>query len=243
MSEAADIVNLGLKDYRQTYEIQKEFVARRLKGQIPDTLILVEHTPVFTIGKSGSKKNILVSLEKINEKGIEIIEVNRGGDITYHGPGQIVGYPIIDLRNYGKDIHLYLRRIEGILIKLLEKFGIKADRIEGMTGVWVYPVRNPATNAMEDIPAVFLRKQNAGITSEEVKKIASIGIALNKWVTYHGFALNVEPNMEHFRMINPCGLGREITSMKEQLKELCPPQKRIEKKLSEIFIEFFKKGE
>lgn len=214
MVEAVDIINLGLEDYRQTYKIQKELVDKRLQGQISDTLILVEHIPVFTIGKSGNKKNILAPLGKIKEEGIEIIEVNRGGDITYHGPGQIVGYPIIDLRNYGKDIHLYLRMIEGVLIKLLTEFGIKAKRISGMTGVWV-----------------------------NNKKIASIGIALSKWVAYHGFALNVEPNMEHFKMINSCGLGREITSMKEQLKELCPPKKRIEEKLSEIFIEFFKKKE
>ncbi len=208
---AIDIINLGLKDYRQAYKIQKELVGKRSKGKITDTLLLVEHPPVFTIGRSGSKKNILAPLEKIKQEDIEIIETDRGGDITYHGPGQIVGYPIIDLKNYGKDIHLYLRTLEAVLIKLLKTFGIKAKRIRGMTGVWA-----------------------------DNKKIASIGIAVSKWVTYHGFALNTEPNMEHFKMINSCGLGKSITSMKEQLKERCPPKKQIEEKLAEIFIEFFK---
>ncbi|MDD5454348.1 MAG: lipoyl(octanoyl) transferase LipB [Candidatus Ratteibacteria bacterium] len=240
MAEAIDIINLGLKDYRRTYKIQKELVAKRLKGQIPDTLLVVEHPPVFTIGRSGSKEHILAPLKKIQQEGIEIIEVDRGGNITYHGPGQIVGYPIIDLKNYGKDIHIYLRMLEKVLIKLLKELGIKAKRIKGMTGVWVHPVRNSPVNNATNIPAVFLRKQNAGIASNEAKKIASIGIAVSKWIAYHGFALNVEPNMEHFKMINSCGLGKEVTSMKEQLGNRCPSKKQIEEKLTEIFIEFLK---
>ncbi len=235
MSKMINILKLGLEDYRRTCEIQKELVRKKQQEKIPDTLMLVEHPPVFTIGKSGKGNNILVSLERIKEEGIEIIEVDRGGDITYHGPGQIVGYPIIDLKNYGKDIHLYLRMLEEVIIRLLEKFNIQAKRIKGMTGVWVYPVRNKAPKATASDE---YRKISNGVGNE---KIASIGIAVSRWVTYHGFALNVSPNMQYFTMINPCGLGRGVTSMKEQLKERCPPKKQIEEKLAEIFIEFFKK--
>ena len=160
MNNTINIVNIGLKDYQETYKIQKELVKKRHEGKIPDTLILVEHPPVFTIGRSGSRKNIHVSLGKLKEEGIKIYEIDRGGDITYHGPGQIVGYPIIDLRKYGRDIHLYLRTLEKVLIKLLQDFSIEAGRIKGMTGVWVND-----------------------------KKIASIGIGVSKWVTYHGFCL------------------------------------------------------
>jgi lipoate-protein ligase B len=234
MSQSISILNLGLKDYRQTYEIQKELLKKRIKKEIPDTLVLVEHHPVFTIGRSGNKKNIRAPLEKIKREGIEIIASDRGGDITYHGPGQIVGYPIVDLKNYGKDIHRYLRMLEEVIIKLLDDFDIKADRISGMTGVWVHPVRNPPIF----IGGSRLRRL---ISNGASKKIASIGIAVSKWVTYHGFALNVEPNMEHFKMINSCGLGKDVTSVKEQLKTLCPSKEKIQKKLIETFEALFKK--
>lgn len=232
MNKTIDILNLGFKNYQQTYKIQKELVKKRHEGKISDTLILVEHPPVFTIGKSGSKKNILAPFKKIKQEGIEIIEVDRGGDITYHGPGQIVGYPIIDLKNYGKDIHLYLRMLEEVLIKLLDDFDIKAERIKGMTGVWVYPVRNKAPKATASDE--YRRISNG-------KKIASIGIGVSKWITYHGFALNIAPDMGHFAMINPCGLGKGVTSMKEQLDSKCPPQNKIEEKLVESFTEVFSK--
>jgi lipoate-protein ligase B len=212
MKKNINVVNLGLKDYEETYKIQKGFVKKRYEGEIPDTLILVEHHPVFTIGKSGSRKNIHVSLEKLKKEGIKVHEIDRGGDITYHGPGQIVGYPIIDLRRYGKDIHLYLRKLEEVIIKLLRDFSIKAQRIKGMTGVWV-----------------------------DDKKIASIGIGVSKWITYHGFALNMDPNMNHFAMINPCGLNKPITSMKEQSNGRFPKKTKIEEKLLETFSRIFSK--
>lgn len=212
MNNAITISNLGLKDYQQTYKIQKELVKQRTAGKIPDTLILVEHPPVFTIGRSGSRKNILIPLVKLKEEGIKVYEIDRGGDITYHGPGQIVGYPIIDLKKYGKDIHLYLRTLEDVLIRLLKDFNISSKRIQGMTGVWI-----------------------------KDKKIASIGIGVSKWITYHGFCLNIDPNMKHFAMINPCGLNKPVTSMKEQLNSGCPERNKIEEKLIETFVEFFKK--
>ena len=210
--EILNLLNLGLKDYQETYKIQKELVNKRCEGRIPDTLILVEHPSVFTIGKSGSRENILASLSELKKEGIKVHEIDRGGDITYHGPGQIVGYPIIDLKEQGKDIHLYLRTLEEVLIKSLQDFSIEAGRIKGMTGVWV-----------------------------DDKKIASIGIGVSKWVTYHGFSLNVDSNMKHFAMINPCGLNRPITSMKEILNGKLPPREEIENKLAGIFEEVFSK--
>jgi len=198
-------------------------------------LLLVEHPPVFTIGRNGSRKNILASLSQLKKEGIKVYEIDRGGDITYHGPGQIVGYPIIDLKNYGKDIHVYLRTLEEVLIKLLKDFDIEAKRIKGMTGVWVHPVRSPSDKMSEGSPNI-----KSGLTSNGAsKKIAFIEIRVSKWIAYHGFALNVEPNMEHFSFINPCGLGKSVTSMKEQLGERCPGRKKIEERLVRKFMEIF----
>ncbi|MCK4905547.1 lipoyl(octanoyl) transferase LipB [bacterium] len=235
MLEHLNILSLGLKDYQETYKIQKELVKQRAAGQIPDTLLLVEHPPVFTIGRNGGRENILVSSIKLEKEGIKVHEIDRGGDITYHGPGQIVGYPIIDLKNYGKDIHLYLRMLEEVIIKLLEKFNIKAKRIKGMTGVWVRPVRDRSPFGDRT------SRSNIGVSSNGVddKKIASIGIRVSKWVTCHGFALNVDPNIKHFAMINPCGLGKSMTSMKEQLNGRCPEREKIEEILVECFRKIF----
>ncbi|HIE44458.1 MAG TPA: lipoyl(octanoyl) transferase LipB [Candidatus Omnitrophica bacterium] len=210
MEKILNVINLGLKDYQEVYNLQKEFVKKRYKGKIADTLILTEHSPVFTIGRTGSIKNILAPLEELRKEGIDIYEIDRGGDITYHGPGQIVGYPIIDLRGYQKDIHLYLRRLEEVLIQLLRNFGIEAIRIERMSGVWV-----------------------------KNKKIASIGVGVSKWITYHGFCLNLNPNMSHFAMINPCGLGKPLTSMEEQLNGELPQRREIEEKLVSYFKKVF----
>jgi len=210
MEKILNVINLGLKDYQEVYNLQREFVKKRYKGKIADTLILTEHSPVFTIGRTGSIKNILAPLEELRKEGIDIYEIDRGGDITYHGPGQIVGYPIIDLRGYQKDIHLYLRRLEEVLIQLLRNFGIEAIRIERMSGVWV-----------------------------KNKKIASIGVGVSKWITYHGFCLNLNPNMSHFAMINPCGLGKPLTSMEEQLNGELPQRREIEEKLVSYFKKVF----
>lgn len=182
------VLDLGKKDFKEVYKIQKELVGRRYREEIPDTLILTEHYPVFTIGRSGSRENILCSEEKLEEEGIQVYEIDRGGDITYHGPGQIVGYPVMDLRKQGRDVHLYLRKLEEVIIRFLATYSIQGERIEGMTGVWI---------------------QN--------KKIASIGIGISKWITYHGFCVNLYPNLKHFQMINPCGLGKPVTSLREIL--------------------------
>ena len=179
------VLNLGLRDYLEVYNLQKNLVNKRIKNKISDVLIINEHNPVFTIGRKGGKGNILVSKEELKKRGVKIYEIDRGGDIIYHGPGQLVGYPIIDLKSKGKDIHLYLRNLEEVIIRLLKDYGIHSTRIEGYTGVWV-----------------------------ENKKIAAIGIGVKHWVSFHGFCLNVNPNLSYFNMINPCGIkDKGITSM------------------------------
>ena len=152
-------------------------------------LLLVRHRPIFTLGRSASASNIRVSRERLAAEGIDLRDCSRGGDVTYHGPGQIVGYPLISLRHGRRDVHAYLRDLEQVLIDALGDFGVIAGRRRGFTGVWV---------------------------GEE--KIAAIGVAIRGWVTYHGFALNVDPNLAHFGLIHPCGIvGVAITSMEELL--------------------------
>jgi len=176
-------------DYKSAYKLQLELVKQRNENKIPDTLLLLEHPPVIVIGRSGKKENILVPHDFLRDKGIEIIESNRGGDVTFHSRGQLVGYPIIDLKENGKDIHKYLRKLEKVIICLLTDYGIEAQRINGYTGVWV---------------------------GEE--KIASIGIAAKNWVTFHGFALNVNNDLSGFSLINPCGIKElKVTSISRVL--------------------------
>ncbi len=179
------VVDLGFLDCRKTWALQKELVEKRFRQEIPDTLILAEHPPVFTIGRRGSKKNLHVSDEYLETLGITVIEVDRGGDITYHGPGQLIGYPILDLTGHGRDVHLLLRRLEEVLIRLLADCGVKAKRVAGYTGVWV-----------------------------EDEKIAAIGIGVRRWISFHGFCLNVNPDMKYFSMISPCGIrDKGVTSL------------------------------
>ncbi|NLN17152.1 MAG: lipoyl(octanoyl) transferase LipB [Firmicutes bacterium] len=178
------VLSLGQEDYLTVYRLQRALVEARREGLVPDVLILVEHPPVFTLGRAGGEKNILVGKEALVKEGIEVFPVERGGDVTYHGPGQLVGYPIMDLKEQGRDLHLLLRGYEEVFIRLLADYGIVGSRIKGLTGVWV---------------------------GEE--KILSIGIAVRRWVSYHGFAFNIDPNLDHFRLINPCGLDIGMTSL------------------------------
>lgn len=189
MSRDCSIFNLGMRDYQEVYELQKKLVLYRSKQEIPDTLLLLEHPPVFTVGRKGGWNNILCTGEKLAQEGIAVYEINRGGDITYHGPGQLVGYPILDLNRHGRDIHLYIRKLEQVIIDTIGEYGIVGRRVEGYTGVWVGR-----------------------------EKVAAIGIAVKRWVTMHGFALNVEPRLDHFSLINPCGItGRGVTSLSRLL--------------------------
>jgi len=181
------LADLKTHDYGETWELQRRLVELRARALVPDILLLVEHPHVITMGKSAKPENVLSKL-------FPIYEVERGGDVTYHGYGQLVGYPILDLCSRGKDIKTYLRSLERVLIETLARYGILAQRVEGRTGVWIGQ-----------------------------KKIASIGVAVRNWITFHGFALNVCTDLSCFDTINPCGYDSAImTSMKEQLKRDVP---------------------
>lgn len=185
---------LGLLNYTEAYELQKRLRSQRAGGKIPDTLLLLEHPPTFTIGKSGRLENILVPEETLAQEGISVFFIDRGGDVTYHGPGQLVGYPIVDLTERGKDLHRYVHDLEEVLIRTLKDFSIAGTRDETHAGVWV-----------------------------DNQEIGAIGLSIQRWVTMHGFALNVSTNLEHFSLINPCGLtGRGATSMARLLGEEVP---------------------
>lgn len=185
-----EIIKPGLVEYTAAYEMQKKVLEQIKAGtQSHDALMLLEHPAVFTIGSGGSRDNILVSDEILEREGIAVHKTNRGGDITYHGPGQIVGYPILDLRRHKKDIHWYIRHLEEVLIRVIAEYGIEAGRINEFTGVWVGN-----------------------------EKIAAIGIGVSHWITFHGFAFNINPKMEHFGYIIPCGIvGKGVTSLSRLL--------------------------
>lgn len=179
-----EVLNLGRMDWLQAYNLQQQYIQRRKDGAGQDTLLLVEHPHVVTMGRNGKEANLLAPPEILAKAGISYYETNRGGDVTYHGPGQIVGYPIFDLRGWKKDVVAYVRAIEETLIRVLALYDVSAVREPGMTGVWV----NGA-------------------------KVAAIGIHISRWVSSHGFALNHSPDLSYFRYIVPCGLSLPVTSM------------------------------
>lgn len=185
-----NILNLGLKPYDSALELQHRMVAARRQNKIDDTLILLEHPPVITLGRRGHEGNILVTSEWLAQHGIQVHRVERGGDVTYHGPGQLVGYPIMDLGQHRKDVGWYMHSLEEVLIRALADFGIDAVRLSDNIGVWL----------------------------DERTKIAALGARIENWITYHGFALNVAKDTAHFELIVPCGLSnKEVTSMEETL--------------------------
>ena len=178
----------GLVDYTAALAWQQTLVEQRIAAEIPDSLVLLEHPPVFTLGRGGDERYLL------NPGQVPVHRVGRGGEVTFHGPGQLVGYPILDLKQNGKDVHRYLRLLEDVVIATLAAWGIAATRRDGLTGVWV-----------------------------GTDKIASIGIGVRRWVTFHGFALNVNTELSYFSAIVPCGLpGVRMTSMQQLLKEELP---------------------
>lgn len=186
-----DVIDAGITEYRKAYDLQKELLQKRQCEIIGDTLLLVEHLPVFTVGRMGSKENLLVDENSLRKFGMELIAVDRGGDITFHGPGQLVLYPILDLRSLDRDIHLYMRRLEGVIIDFLAQYNVLGFRIPGATGVWV----------------------------EEETKIGSIGIGIKRWITYHGLSVNVNTPLYYFDLIAPCGLTScKIASLSSILK-------------------------
>lgn len=180
---------LGVVEYGAAYQLQKEIHRQRVEGEVGDTLLLLEHPPTITLGKAGKLENVLVPSETLEQMGISLYFVDRGGDVTYHGPGQLVGYPILDLSSRSADLKRYVRGLEEVLIRTLEDFSVKAVRDSQHVGVWIGQ-----------------------------KKIAAIGLRIHHWVTMHGFALNVNPCMEHFSLINGCGFkDRKAVSMREIL--------------------------
>jgi lipoyl(octanoyl) transferase len=184
----------GLTEYTEAWDLQRRLAADRADGTVPDdVLLLLEHPRVITLGRSSSDSNLLASPDLLRQRGVEVHEVERGGDVTYHGPGQLVGYPIIDLGRHKQDLHWYLRQLEEVLIRGLRDFGIVGRRIEGYTGVWV-----------------------------ENRKIASIGVHVTRWVTYHGFALNASTNLTDFELIVPCGIDAvQMTSIAKETGQPC----------------------
>lgn len=181
-----EVRHLGRVGYAEAFEMQRELAEQRKRGEICDQLLFVEHPHVITLGRNGHIENLLAGEEHLRKAGIEFHHTNRGGDITYHGPGQIVGYPIMDLREWKRDVLVYVRTLEQVIIETLREFGVSGERSEGNTGVWV-----------------------------DGKKIAAIGIHISRWVTSHGFALNVSTDLSYFQYIVPCGLTKPVTSLRE----------------------------
>ena len=212
-----NILKLGLSDYASTWDLQKRVFDLRLKNLIDDTLILCEHPHTYTVGKNGVdnvSKHLLMNKEELEKNNISVFEIDRGGDITYHGPGQIVGYPILNLNNHYRDMHRYLRDIEEAVIRSIGAFGITGKRVEAVTGVWVDTPRGS-------------------------EKICAIGVKVTRWITMHGFALNVNSNLDFFNNIIPCGItDKGVTSMQKiSGKEF--PLSDIEDRIITSFEEVF----
>jgi lipoate-protein ligase B len=183
------VVRLGRSEYRGCWELQRCLQERRAAGDISDVLLLTEHNPVITLGTTANANHLLASADLLSREGIDVVVLDRGGDVTFHGPGQLVAYPVFDLTQLRPDLHWYLRQLEGLVIGGLAAFGVRASRVEGYTGVWV---------------------------GEE--KICAIGINVRRWITMHGFALNVNTDLSFFRHIIPCGIAeRGVTSLAAQL--------------------------
>jgi lipoyl(octanoyl) transferase len=198
------VYDLGLRSYAEALSFQREVAAKRISKEIPqDVLLLVEHPPVITLGRSTKQENLLFTPELLTARGVELFEVERGGDVTFHGPGQLVGYPIVDLNEHKLDLHWYLRQVEEVLIRAVAQFGIVAERVEKKTGIW--------TRALADASGAEIRA---------ARKLASIGVHARQWVTWHGFALNVTTDLSYFDLMVPCGLpGVDMTSVERELLE------------------------
>ena len=227
MNKEVHLKDLGHKDYKETWDYQellfKEIIDLKIKNRregtelpTPNHFLFVEHPHVYTLGKSGDMANLLVDEKILEEKGAKFYKINRGGDITYHGPGQIVGYPILDLDNFFTDIHKYLRYLEEMVILTLADYGLKGERSEGETGVWL------------DVGTPFARK------------ICAMGVRASRWVTMHGFALNVNANLGYFDLMIPCGIkGKAVTSLNVELGKATVSMEAVKQKLQHHFQSLF----
>ena len=202
MEIAYNIIDLGISDFKDTWDLQKELQEKRILGEIEDQLILVEHPAVYTLGKNASKEHILKKKE-----GISIIQTDRGGNITFHGPGQLVGYPILDLNFYKRSITWYMRELEQLMIDVLKEYGIEGSTKKGLTGTWV-----------------------------KDHKIAALGVRISRWVTMHGFSLNINPDLDYYQDIIPCGIqGYGVTSMAMIMGEEVPSIDEVKIKMVDYF--------
>ena len=227
MNKSIHLQDLGSKEYKEIWEYQEELFQkildikiqnRREETQIetPNYFLLVQHPHVYTLGKSGDLSNLLLSEKQLQEKGVTFYKINRGGDITYHGPGQIVGYPILDLENFFTDIHKYLRFLEEVIILTLQEYNIIGVRSEGETGVWL------------DVGTPFARK------------ICAMGVRASRWVTMHGFAFNVNANLGYFDNIIPCGIkGKAVTSLHVELGVSFVDEQEVKDKILKHFANLF----
>jgi len=216
------VLHLGTIDYGTALELQRSLVELRKQDRISDVLLLLEHHPVITLGRNSSQKNLLASPELLRKKGIELFESNRGGDITFHGPGQLVGYPIFDLRGFSPRLGAveFVRRVEEALIRTCGDLGIPCRRICGLTGVWTEGLgpEHCAGNESLPEPAVPQAVKTIPEKGSEPKKIAAIGVHISRGVTSHGFALNIATDLDYFKLIVPCGISdRPVTSIAREL--------------------------
>ena len=206
MGLSHNILDLGLSDYNDTWKLQKKLQSKRILGEIEDHLLLVEHPPVFTLGKNASKQHIIN-----NSEDVSIIQTDRGGNITFHGPGQLVCYPILDLNHYKRSITWYMRELEQLIINVLGEYDIKASRKKGLTGTWV-----------------------------KDKKIAALGVRISRWVTMHGFSLNINPDLNFYKYIIPCGIKEYgVTSMAKIMGNEVPSMDEVKTKMTKHFTKNF----
>ncbi|MEL0457427.1 lipoyl(octanoyl) transferase LipB [Flavobacteriaceae bacterium SZ-1-7] len=227
MNKTVLLQDLGFKDYKETWDYQEELFKGIVDAKIRNRrenlndittnyFLFVEHPHVYTLGKSGDLANMLLNEKQLTEKGATFYKINRGGDITYHGPGQIVGYPILDLDNFFTDIHKYLRFLEEMIILTLAEYGLKGERSDGETGVWL------------DVGTPFARK------------ICAMGVRASRWVTMHGFALNVNADLGYFDNIIPCGIrGKAVTSLNVELGKKHIDEDQVKEKLVKHFSNLF----
>ena len=227
MNKTIEVQDLGLRDYKDVWDFQETLFKATIDVKIknrresaglvtPNHLLFVSHPHVYTLGKSGDMSNLLLSEAQLQSRGATLYKINRGGDITYHGPGQVVGYPILDLENFFTDIHKFLRFLEDTIILTLKEYGLKAERSPGETGVWL------------DVGTPFARK------------ICAMGVRASRWVTMHGFALNVNSDLGYFDNIIPCGIrGKAVTSLNVELGQVEVDEKEVKQKLLRHVLTLF----
>jgi lipoyl(octanoyl) transferase len=227
------VVDLGTMSYGAALSLQRATAAARISGALPDdVLMLVEHPPVVTLGRGTKPGHLVASEAQLRARGVELFEVERGGDVTFHGPGQLVGYPVIDLKRHRQDLHWYLRQVEESIIQAMASYGLPGLRNKGFTGVWTSGVSNGDGPGTGD---------GTGLgTGVRLRKVASIGVHARDWVTWHGFALNVSTDLTYFDLIVPCGISDvTMTTMERELGSAFPGNDAIAHEVAGSFGRVF----